>query len=152
MKRYSIEIDERLWRYLQQHAEPFVDTPNSVLGRLLFGVRTEHPHKDASADIPAVTVEGAPKSLAQILEVLYEIEINGLSRTEATNRVAENRGTAPQTVTDKYCRQLGKKAHEIDQLLAERGYLQFKALLKSKFNKHHQVIDTYFESLMTGAG
>jgi hypothetical protein len=80
------------------------------------------------------------------------MEVNGHSRTEATNRVAENRGTAPQTITDKYCRQIGKKAHEIDELLAEPGYHQFKELLKSKFSRHEQIIDTYFESLMVGTG
>jgi hypothetical protein len=77
---------------------------------------------------------------------------DGYSRTEATNRVAENRGTAPQTITDKYCRQLGKKAHDIDQLLAEPGYRQFRELLKSKFNRHQQIIDAYFESLIASAG
>jgi hypothetical protein len=95
-------------------------------------------------------VEGTPKSLAQILEVIYEMEINGYSRTEATNRVAQKRGTAPQTITDKYCRQLGKKAHEIDALLSEPGYGQFKQLLKSKFSGHQVFIDTYFESLLIG--
>ena len=35
MKMYSIEIDENIWHLLQQNAEPFVDTPNSVLNRLL---------------------------------------------------------------------------------------------------------------------
>jgi hypothetical protein len=66
--------------------------------------------------------------------------------------VAKNRGTAPQTVTDKYCRQLGQKAHEIDQLLTEPGYRQFKKLLKRKFSRHEQVIDAYFESLKLGSG
>ena len=150
MKTFSIEIDETLWRYLQKHAEPFVDSPNSVLNRLLLGTSTDLAQKNEKADTSTVTIEGTPKSLAQILEVLYEIEINGYSRTEATNRVAETRGTAPQTITDKYCRQLGKKAHEIDQLLAEPGYLQFKQLLKSKFGRHQQIIDTYFESLLIG--
>ncbi len=152
MKMFSIEIDERVWRYLQKHAEPFIDTPNSVLSRLLLGTSTQLPDKDRAADIPAVTVEGTPKSLAQILEVIYEMEINGYSRTEATNRVAQNRGTAPQTITDKYCRQLGQKAQEIDRILAEPGYRQFKQLLKSKFSRHQQIIDTYFEGLMIGAG
>lgn len=152
MKMFSIEIDETVWHYLQKHAEPFVDTPNSVLSRLLLGTSIRPPEKMGAPDIPAVTVEGTPKSLAQILEVIYEMEINGYSRTEATHRVAENRGTAPQTVTDKYCRQLGKKAHEIDQMLSEPGYDQFKQLLKSKFSRHQLIIDTYFESLMLGAG
>ncbi|MBW2487812.1 MAG: hypothetical protein JRE72_10345 [Deltaproteobacteria bacterium] len=147
---FPIEVDETVWHYLQKHAEPFIDTPNSVLRRLLLGTSTQPAEKECAPRIPSITVEGTPKSLSQILEVIYEIEINGHSRTEATNRVANNRGTAPQTVTDKYCRQLGKKAHEIDHLLAEPGYRQFKELLKSKFSRHAQIIDTYFESLMLG--
>jgi hypothetical protein len=152
MKMFPIEIDESVWHYLQKRAEPFIDTPNSVLRRLLFGASTKPVKKKVEPEIPSITIEGTPKSLAQILEVIYEMEINGYSRTEATNRVAETRGTAPQTITDKYCRQLGQKAHEIDQLLAEPGYGQFKALLKNKFSGHQQIIDTYFESLMMGAG
>ena len=151
MKMFSIEIDESIWHYLQKHAEPFVDTPNSVLRRLLLGTSAEADVKEGAPEIASITVEGTPKSLSQILEVIYEMEINGYSRTEATNRVAENRGTAPQTVTDKYCRQLGKKAQEIDRLLAEPGYRQFKELLKSKFCGHQQIIDTYFEGLALGA-
>ncbi|MBW2516780.1 MAG: hypothetical protein JRE88_08355 [Deltaproteobacteria bacterium] len=150
MKMFPIEVDETVWHYLQKHAEPFIDTPNSVLRRLLLGTSTQPAEKECAPRIPSITVEGTPKSLSQILEVIYEIEINGHSRTEATNRVANNRGTAPQTVTDKYCRQLGKKAHQIDHLLAEPGYRQFKELLKSKFSRHAQIIDTYFESLMLG--
>lgn len=151
MKMFPIEIDESVWHHLQKHAEPFIDTPNSVLRRLLLGTSAQLAEKDTARTVPSITVEGTPKSLSQILEVIYEIEVNGYSRTDATNRVAENRGTAPQTVTDKYCRQLGKKAHEIDQLLAEPGYRQFKELLKRKFSAHQQVIDTYFEGLMMGA-
>ena len=151
MKMYSIEIDEKVWGFLQTHAEPFIDTPNSVLNRILFGSSKETDAQEGASPVPSVSIKGTPKSLSQILEVIYEIEVNGYSRTEATNRVAQKRGTAPQTITDKYCRQIGKKAHEIDQLLSESGYDQFKALLKSKFSSHALVIDTYFESLMMGA-
>ncbi len=101
---------------------------------------------------PGVKIQAAPKSLTQNLEVIYEMEVNGFSRIEATNRVAQKRGTAPQTITDKYCRQIGKKAHEIDQLLSETDYKEFKMLLKDKFVAHRQVIDTYFETLMMGVG
>ena len=152
MKMYSIEIDENVWKFLQKNAEPFIDTPNSVLNQILFGDSEESDARESAPAVPSVSIKGTPKSLSQILEVIYEIEVNGCSRTEATNRVARNRGTAPQTITDKYCRQIGKKAHEIDQLLSEPGYHQFKALLKSKFNTHALIIDTYFESLMMGAG
>ena len=75
------------------------------------------------------------------------MEINGYSRTEATNRVAENRGTAPQTIIDKYCRQLNKRAHEIEQLLSEADYAEFKTLLKNKFINHKDIIDAYFDTL-----
>jgi len=147
---YSIEIDEKVWTHLQQHAEPFVDTPNSVLHKLLFGDNFEENDDGSVFKIPSVSVKGSPKSLAQIFEVVYEMEVNGYSRTEATNRVAKKRGTAPQTITDKYCRQLNKKAHEIDELLSEPGYGQFRGLLKSKFTDQQEVIDTYFDSLAMG--
>jgi hypothetical protein len=146
---HQIDIDEEIWRHLQQHAEPLVDTPNTVLHKLLFGMLDDPASTQPSVfKIPTVSVKGSPKSLSQIFEVLYEIEVNGCTRIQATNRVAKKRGTAPQTVTDKYCRQLNKRAHEIDELLSERGYGQFKALLKSKFTEHEQVIDTYFETLI----
>jgi negative regulator of replication initiation len=148
MKMYSIEIDEKVWGYLQKHAEPFVDTPNTVLNRLLLGASKKAGEPASVPANPSVSIKGTPKSLSQILEVIYEMEINGYSRTEATNRVAEKRGTASQTITDKYCRQIGKKAQEIDQLLSEPGYGAFKALLKNKFSAHQQIIDTYFESLV----
>ncbi|MHC4105611.1 MAG: hypothetical protein ACYSR9_11770 [Planctomycetota bacterium] len=147
MKMYSIEIDEKVWEFLQKHAEPFIDTPNSVLNQILFGASKETDAQARVSTAPSVSIKGTPKSLSQILEVIYEMEVHGYSRTEATNRVAQKRGTAPQTITDKYCRQIGKKAHEVDQLLSESGYKQFKELLKSKFIDHSQVIDTYFESL-----
>ena len=149
MKLYPIEIDERVWHYLQQNAEPFVDTPNSVLSRLLFGTEENKEDPQALFTIPSVDIEGLPKSLSQILEVVYEMEVNGYSRIQATNRVAKKRGTAPQTITDKYCRQLGKRAHEIDELLTEPGYNGFKNLLTSKFSSHRGIIDMYFDSMLS---
>ena len=153
MKTYTIEIDETIWTYLQQHAEPFVDTPNSVLAKLLFEDLDGKSKDEPAFKIPSVSVKGSPQSLSQILEIVYEIEVNGYTRTQATNRVAKKRGTAPQTITNKYCRQLNKRAHEIDELLGEPGYKRFRELLKSKFPDQEQVIDTYFETLaVAGAG
>ena len=149
MEQYTIEIDEDVWHHLQGHAEPFVDTPNSVLKRLLFDVQTPEEETRPALTIPAVSIQGLPKSLAQILEVVYEMEVNGYSRTQATNRVAKKRGTAPQTVTDKYCRQLGKRAHEIDELLAEPGYTGFRELLAMKYSPHQPIIEMYFDSMMS---
>ena len=151
MKMHLIEIDEKIWSRLQQDAEPFVDTPNSVLNRLIFGEEEKKEEEAASFSIPTVSIQGLPKSLAQILEVVYEIEVNGYSRTQATNRVAKKRGTAPQSITAKYCRQLGKKAHEIDELMAEPGYEGFKDLLTDKYSAHRDIIEMYFDSMMSDA-
>ena len=151
MKTYSIEINEKIWHYLQQHAEPFVDTPNSVLNRLLIGEEAKKEAPESIFSIPSVSIEGLPKSLSQILEIVYEIQVNGYSRIQATNRVAKKRGTAPQTITNKYCRQLGKKANDIDQLLIEPGYKSFKDLLINKFSSHAGIIDMYFDSIMSDA-
>ena len=149
MKMHLIEIDEKIWCHLQQNAEPLVDTPNSVLGRLLFGTAEGKENAAACFSIPTVSIQGLPISLAQILEVVYEIEVNGCSRTQATHRVAKQRGTAPQTITDKYCRQLGKKAQEIDELIVEPGYKGFKDLLMGKYSVHREIIDMYFDSMMS---
>lgn len=48
MKFYTIEVDEKVWNYLKKNAEPFKDTPNSVLNRLIFGAG----NKPASTIIP----------------------------------------------------------------------------------------------------
>ncbi len=149
MKRHSIEIDDGIWHHLQLHAEPFIDTPNSVLNRLLFGEKEKKKEASSVFSIPSISIQGLPKSLAQVLEVVYEMEVNGYGRTEATNRVAKKRGTAPQTVTDKYCRQLGKRAHEIDALLTEPGYSGFRDLIASKYSDHRAIIDMYFDSMMS---
>ena len=151
MKMHLIEIDDRIWSHLQLNAEPLVDTPNSVLSRLLFGQHENKEDNAAAFLIPAVSIQGLPKSLAQILEVVYEIEVNGYSRIQATNRVAKKQGTAPQTITNKYCRQLGKKAYEIDELMAEPGYVGFKDLLTTKYSVHSDMIDMYFDSMLSDA-
>lgn len=144
MNRHWIEIDDDVWSYLKNFAEPFVDTPNSVLRRLLF----DDEERNDEASLSMIDIKGVPKALSQIFEVLYEIEVNGCSRNEATHKVAQKRGTAPQTVIDKYCRQLNKRAYEIDQLFNEKDYVQFKKILKEKFVSHKNIIDLYFETLI----
>lgn len=146
MVMHHIEIDEQVWDYLKQFAEPFVDTPNSVLRRLLLDAVDEIDQGEGWS--PIMNIKGVPKALSQIFEVLYEIEINNCSRIEATHRVARKRGTAPQTIIDKYCRQLNKRAHEIDQMLSEPSYSAFRQLLKEKFTSHHDIIEVYFDTLV----
>ena len=148
MGMHRIEIDDQVWNYLKQFAEPFEDTPNSVLRRLL--LEGTDGLDQGGEPLTIMNIKGVPKALSQILEVLYEIEFNNCSRIEATHRVAKKRGTAPQTVIDKYCRQLNKRAHEIDQMLRDPSYAEFIQLLKEKFTSHHDIIEVYFETLVGG--
>ena len=127
MDTHLIEVDDRVFKYLQSHAEPLIDTPNSVLTKLLLD--EERPEKQIRK--PSVSVSGLPKSLAYVLEVMSEIEMNGHSRLEATKKVAERNDTVPTTVMDKYARQLNLKAIEVDELLKEPGYNEFKNILKN---------------------
>jgi hypothetical protein len=84
--------------------------------------------------------------LAQILEVIHEVKKAGRNRREATNLVAQRRNTAPQTVIDKYCRQLGKRAYEIDRLLEDQNLGELRALLERKFVNHRELINSFFAS------
>lgn len=150
MNYYTIEIDERVWNYLKSKAIPFEDTPNSVLNRIFFSEGnfatlsvSDVSKKRLTPRLP----DGTPKALAQILEVLYEIKKLGLTRTQATSIVAQRRRTAPQTIIDKYCRQLNKRAYEIDRLLQEKDLREFKLLLENKFTNHKDVINSFFKTL-----
>jgi hypothetical protein len=153
MQYHKIEVDERIWNYLKKKAEPFEDTPNSVLNRILFEKELSNSHGDNGKPTrikPLSIPYSAPKALAQILEVIYEVKKSGRSRHEATNLVAQRRNTAPQTVIDKYCRQLGKKAYEIDHLLEDKDLREFRSLLEKKFSNHWDLIDSFFKSLTNG--
>jgi hypothetical protein len=150
MQTYKIEIDEKVWNYLKSKAEPFEDTPNSVLNRILLEEQVSDLHGvngRTAVSAPPSFPDGAPKALAQILEVIHEVKKSGRSRREATNLVAQRRNTAPQTVIDKYCRQLGKRAYEIDRLLEDQNLGQLMALLEKKFVNHRELINSFFASL-----
>jgi hypothetical protein len=143
MKMHWIEVDDKIWEFLKKHAEPFEDTPNSVLTRLLFRQNEDRNGNES----PSIKVSGLPKSLAHVLEVISEIAINGFSRTQATRLVAERNNTVPTTIMDKYCRQLKLKAHDVDELLKEPDYSRFIGKLKEKFPEYNDVIETYFDTI-----
>jgi hypothetical protein len=163
MVMHAIEIEDKIWQHLKKFAEPFEDTPNSVLMRLLFPGQKKYTknqidriekvdksnlNEDDEENLDEyIDVQGVPKALSQVLEVLYEMKVHGLSRVAATSKVAKRRGTSLGTVTDKYCRQLNKKAQEIDLLFKEPDLESFKELLKSKFTLFHDVIEMYFDTL-----
>lgn len=88
-----------------------------------------------------------PLALSQTLEVIYGVRKLGLSRIQATNRVAQKREVAPQTIIDKYCRQLNKHADEIDRLLDPHNLGEFQSLLEKKFDSYVDHIRFFFDSL-----
>lgn len=148
MRTYEITVDEDIWNFLKSHAIPFEDTPNSVLRKFLLakGEGATPKGTKQTDDFPSFPV-GVPKALSQILEVIYLVKKRGFTRTEATNKVAAQRLTAPQTILDKYCRQLNKKAFEIDRLLEGKNLDEFKSLLENKFTNHRVIINDFFASL-----
>ena len=82
-----------------------------------------------------------PQALRQILEVAYLVSRHGESRTDATRAVAQSHRVAPQTVLDKYCRQLGLTASEFDRLLDDASLIELRRRLQKKFDQHSNLID-----------
>jgi len=150
MKMYKIEIDEEIWNFLKSKAEPFEDTPNSVLRRLVFGEKSSEIYignqKVSISEIPKFP-NYTPRALVQILEVIYMIKKRDLNRKEATKLIAKRKNTDYQTIIDKYTRQLGKRAEEIDRLLEDQDLKEFKSLLNGKFENNKNIIDDFFETL-----
>lgn len=77
MRYYKIEVDEEVWNFLKGKAEPFEDTPNTVLRSILFGsghvsisATKLADQRRSQLDLPP----GIPKALSQILEVIYEVK------------------------------------------------------------------------------
>lgn len=151
MMYQSIDIDEDVWKFLKKNAEPFEDTPNTVLRRLLhisIGRETKgvYATSNMKAEIPIFSSH-IPAALQQILEMVFLVKQRGYTRIEATNLIAERLNIAPQTVIDKYCRQLNRKAFEIDKML-EQNLDGFKILLEKRFKNHYDEIKNFFNSLL----
>lgn len=153
MRIHTIDIDQEVLDYLKSQAEPFTDSPNDVLRRLLLGKSSNEklglfkPKEAPGHNLPPVPA-GTPKALEHILQVVYLTHFSGIPRSKATKDVARiHGGIAPQTVLDKYCRQLNLKAFEFDRLIAEPGLGGLKEKLYAKFNGHSEVIDNYLNQL-----
>lgn len=148
IRMYQIEVDEEVYNFLKQHAEPFKDTPNSVLRRFLPLTSGEVGIKDNNGrKISPQFPESVPNALAQILEMIIVMKNQGLNRVEATHTVADLRGITTQAVIDKYCRQLGKRAYEVDELLITSNIDEFKALLIERFPHHSKVIERTIDEI-----
>ncbi len=146
MKMYKIEVDEEVYNFLRKKAEPFLDiNPNSVLRRLLL-----NNSKTNKGDKPNVLPEfpaSVPHALAETLEMIILVKKEGFNRVEATHKVADIRGISTQTVLDKYCRQLNKRAYEVDELLTTARLDKFKALLIGKYPYHKAIIEGIFSDI-----
>jgi hypothetical protein len=145
MKFYKVDVDEEVFRHVQQFAEPLVDSFNAALRKALkLGNRQTRSRRNGS-DAEAGSIEsdfspGVPQALRQVLEVAMLVR-KGWRRADATRSVAESHNVAVQTVNDKYGRQLGLTAAGFEELLrdSERGRLV--ALLKKRFPRYEGVIE-----------
>lgn len=145
MKYYTIRIDEELMEYLRKHARPYEERePNDTL-RKLFNLNHQ-PTPQINISVSAKVSNRFPSALQQILEV-YSLVRNGEKRTDATNWVAKERNITPQSVIDKYTRQLGQKAYEIDRLMEPANAEEFKNLLSEKFPFYRKDISEFLGSL-----
>lgn len=52
MARRTIEVDDEVFAFLQQHCEPLVDAPNDVLRRLLLSRGSEEPQEKTAPTRP----------------------------------------------------------------------------------------------------
>ena len=152
MRKITIEIDEEIFNLLQNMATPFVDTPNDVLRRLLLKSPPINNYEASavsairSGQSLPVLPGGTPKALEHTLQVAYLVRFGKMSRSRATHRIADIHGVAPQTIIDKYCRQLELTAYQFDQLLQEKELTSLKELLHKKFSSYYKVINEYLAS------
>lgn len=147
MQYQKIEIDEEVFDFLKRKAEPFVDTPNSVLRRLLLNknVSQAEPLQVTAKQEPETEAfpRGTPVALQHILEVIRLVKDGSYSRNSATNFVARKHKVASQTVQDKYGRQLGLTANDFDRLLSQPQSDEMITLLVKKFPSHGDLIRNY---------
>jgi negative regulator of replication initiation len=154
MRMRQVEVDDEVFSFVKAHAEPLIDTFNSSLRRLLplggqDGQMRAVPDTNAiraNADslIPTLPT-GIPEALRQILEVIRLVCGGAYTRTAATQFVAKQHGVFPQTVLDKYCRQLQLTANQFDRLLEQEGLARLREILRSKFPAHTEIIDDLLE-------
>lgn len=82
----SIEIDEEIFNHLKSLAEPFVDTPNSVLRRLLFP--EYHPPLELSTlkNIPATSSTNLEYSSEVFVSTFLQVRYGEKFRTKSPFR------------------------------------------------------------------
>jgi negative regulator of replication initiation len=153
MRFHQVEVDDDIFQFVKTHAEPLVDTFNSTLRRLLLAsdrqlsnieLQTKNAISPSKALIPS-TFKHLPQALQHILEVVRLVRDGSYSRTAATQYVARQYDVFPQTILDKYCRQLGLTASQFDRFLAEPELTELKKLLKAKYSDLFSEICEYLK-------
>ncbi len=148
MRFHQVEVDDEVFQFVKAHAEPLVDNFSSALRRLLPLGGTQAQRRPAKARAAAPTHDGVlpdlpngtPIALRHILEVAHLVCSGAYTRTSATRFVAKLHDVFPQTVLDKYCRQLDLTARQFDRLL-EEDLSGLRDLLRSKFPEHGELVD-----------
>lgn len=143
MKMHQVEVDDEVFRFAKKEAEPLVDSFNTAIRRLL-GLDGSVGRKGGQASKPVsgnISIPpGTPRALAQILEVAELVLRNNWTRTDATREVSRRRNVTPQTVNDKFGRQIGLTAEQFDRLLGQPGLNDLKKVLNEKFPRHRDVV------------
>ncbi len=146
MKWHKIEIDDEVMQHLKRLANPFEDiTPNTVLRRELLKERrcanvAAMPQKAKDNNTADLFPIGTPVALQQILEVVSLVRQGAYDRSGATHFIARKHNVAPQTVQDKYGRQLSLTAEQFDRLLVPQRSNDLVILLIKKFSNHGDII------------
>jgi len=152
MPMHKIEVDDVIYRYLKSKAEPFVDTPNTVLHRELLGNNSSlsvgHVQNIPQLNIPQLP-GSTPAALQHIIEVVHLVKAGDYDRTEATKIVARRHGVARETIQDKYTRQLGLSASDFDVLLAEYNESKLIERLNRRFPGHESQVELLRENYKT---
>lgn len=80
-KWHSIKVDKEVFSYLQQQAQPFIDTPNDVLRRLLLShpsvPRKPPPAKEMPKSDKGVSGESGGISSQQFVEMILDRHFGG---------------------------------------------------------------------------
>jgi hypothetical protein len=166
MRRYTVEVDEEVFGFLDEQASDRLETHNTVLRRELaietkaqplgiarveaVGGGNQIDSQSAMRGLPSLPFN-TPEALKQVLWVAYLVREKGRSRPEASTDVARLLRVATQTVNDKYGRQLGLKADRFDALLSEPTLADLGRVLATRFPQYRASIEQVLDNLRRAA-
>lgn len=139
---------DAVYGYVNARSYINVEDKNRQYVMLAFKSEDSRPEKVDVKTLPIVSMSNAwPKALKATLYMIYLVKVCSYARTRATHIVATNNFVHYQTVVGKYCRQLGIKAYEMDQLLEYESTDRLEALVIKKHQRFEEDIKEFFSSL-----